>query len=56
MPNPKGGVNPERTNADEAYNRAQFRRQDILKDREDPQPGPVENRRRAAGRRYRTGS
>lgn len=56
MPNEKGGVNPQRTNPNEAYNRSQFRRQDVLKDREDPQVGPVEDRSRAAGRRHRTGS
>ena len=56
MPNPKGGINAEAVNSHEAYNRGQFRRQDILKDREDPQVGPVENRRRTASRRTRTNS
>ena len=41
----------EAIDADDAYNRAKNRGDDITKDREDPQPGPVENRRRAVDRK-----
>lgn len=50
MPNPKGGINPQAIDADDAYNKIQFRAQDTAKDREDPQVGPVENRSRTIDR------
>lgn len=53
MPNPLGGVNPQKVSADEAYLRGQYRKQDIEKDREDPQVGPLENRSRTADRKTR---
>jgi len=46
-------INPEKVDADDAYNRAVARGQDITKDAEDPQVGPLENRRRAASRKVR---
>lgn len=53
MPNPLGGINPQKVNADEAYLRSQYRAQDVAKDREDPQVGNVENRSRTADRKTR---
>lgn len=44
-------INAEKVDSHDAYNRAQFRRQDVVKDREDPQVGPLENRSRASRRR-----
>jgi len=53
--NPRS-INYTPVNADEAYNRQNYRAQDVAKDREDPQPGPVEDRARAMRRVTRTGS
>ena len=44
-------INPERVDPDTAHYRRTARKQDVDKDREDPQVGPVENRARAATRR-----
>ena len=51
MPNPKGGINAEKVSADTAYLRAQYRAQDLAKDIEDPQVGPLEDRSRTADRK-----
>ena len=51
MPNPKGGINPQSIDSDDAYNLIQFRAQDTAKDREDPQVGPLENRGRTIDRK-----
>lgn len=50
MPNPKGGINPQKIDADDAYNKNQFRAQDRLKDADDPQVGELENRSRTLDR------
>ena len=52
LPNSK--ANPLKNHADDVYNRVTARNvQDIAKDREDPQPGPVEKRARTYRRRSR---
>jgi len=50
MPNPKGGINPQSIDSDDAYNKIQFRAQDRLTDAADPQVGPLENRSRTLDR------
>ena len=44
-------INASKVDSHTAYNRRVSRRQDVLKDREDPQVGPLENRSRASRRR-----
>jgi len=50
MPNPKGGINPQSIDSDDAYNKIQFRAQDSSKDAENPQVGPLEDRSRTIDR------
>lgn len=56
MPNPKGGIDAQAVNPQEAYNRIQYRAQDRAKDAVNPQVGNLEDRARAASRKTRTGS
>ena len=53
--NPRS-INSQPVNAQEAYNRQQYRSQDVTKDKVEPQSGPVANRARAAGRKTETNS